>query len=73
MTAASPSAPRRPGDGPSLHTLEAEASHAQQRVSLYRRKILLGRGEPREMAELERIALGATGRLKRARREGTAR
>ncbi len=55
------------GREPSLEDLKALASHAQQRVSLYRRKILMGDGEPRRMAELERIAVGAAGRLRSAR------
>jgi hypothetical protein len=31
-------------------------------AALYRRRVLLGRGEPRRLAELERIAAGATRR-----------
>lgn len=57
---------------PSLEDLKALAVHAQQRVSLYRRKVLLGRGEPRELAELERISTGAAGRLRQARERRAA-
>jgi hypothetical protein len=52
---------------PSVDELRAVAAYAAQRVALYRRKILLGRGEPRQLAELERISDGAAGRLQRAR------
>lgn len=51
----------------SLDELEALAAHADQRLALYRRKVFLGRGEPRRLAELERMSAGATGRLRRAR------
>lgn len=46
--------------------LRALAVHAEGRAALYRRKVLLGRGEPRRLAELERIAAGATKRAKGA-------
>ena len=49
--------------GASLEELRAEATHAAQRVALYRRKVLLGRGDARRLAELERISLGAAARL----------
>lgn len=52
---------------PSLAELQALAAHADQRVALYRRRMNLGRGEPRRMAELEREAAGAKGRLRAAR------
>lgn len=55
---------------PSVDELRAMAAHAEQRSALYRRKVLLGRGEPRRLAELERIAAGATGRVERARERG---
>lgn len=55
--------------GASLEELRAEAKHAAQRVALYRRKVLLGRGDVRELAELERISTGAAARLKRAEAE----
>src|SRR3954466_14950419 len=44
-----------PPRGASLEELRAEAEHAAQRLALYRRKVLLGQGEPRRLAELERI------------------
>jgi hypothetical protein len=46
--------------------LRALADHATQRVALERRRIYLGRGDAQRLAELERIAAGATGRLHRA-------
>jgi hypothetical protein len=52
--------------GASLEELRAEASHAAQRLALYRRKVLLGRGDPRRLAELERISTMAAERLTRA-------
>jgi hypothetical protein len=51
---------------PSLDELRALARHADQRLALYRRRLYLGRGEPRRLAELERIAEGAAQRLRRA-------
>ena len=50
----------------SARDLRAIAAHAETRAALYRRKILLGRGEPRRLAELERIAAGAARRAKDA-------
>jgi hypothetical protein len=47
---------------PSPEELRALATHAEGRAALYRRKVLLGRGEPRRLAELERVAAGATHR-----------
>jgi hypothetical protein len=55
---------------PSLDELRALARHADQRLALYRRRIYLGRGDPRRLAELERIAEGAAARLRRAERRG---
>jgi hypothetical protein len=55
-----------PPRGASLEELRAEANHAAQRVALYRRKVLLGRGDALRLAELERIELGAAARLQRA-------
>ena len=55
------------GREPSTSELDALARHAAQRAALYRRRTLLGRGEPRRLAEYERIAAGAADRLKRAR------
>ena len=48
---------------PSLAELRALAGHAEQRLALYRRRIYLGRGDPRRLAELERELVGARGRL----------
>ena len=53
---------------PSLTELRAQAEHATRRVALERRRIYLGRGDAQHLAELERIAAGATGRLRRAER-----
>jgi hypothetical protein len=52
--------------GASLEELRAEANHAAQRLALYRRKVLLGQGDARRLAELERISSGAADRVKRA-------
>jgi hypothetical protein len=51
---------------PSLAELRAQADHATRRVALERRRIYLGRGDAQHLAELERIAAGATGGLRRA-------
>jgi hypothetical protein len=56
--------------GPSIEELRAEARYADQRLALYRRKVLLGRGDARRLAELERIADGAGERLRRRLLEG---
>jgi hypothetical protein len=53
---------------PGLTELRAEADHATRRVALERRRLYLGRGDAQRLAELERIAAGATGRLRRAER-----
>lgn len=53
---------------PTVAELTALDRHAANRVALYRRKLFAGRGEPRRLAELERVAAGAAGRLKRATR-----
>lgn len=52
---------------PSIDELRALSDHAAERVILYRRRVYLGRGDPRHLAELERIAQGAVDRLHRAR------
>lgn len=57
---------------PGLDELRALATHTRQRVSLYRRKVLMGDGEPARLAELERVAVGAAGRLSAAHRRATA-
>jgi len=54
----------------SLEELRAQADHAAQRLMLYRRKVLLGRGDLRRQAELERISTGAASRVKRAEAGG---
>jgi hypothetical protein len=54
------------GREPSIEELRDEARYAQDRLALYRRKVLLGRGEARRLAELERVAAGAADRLRRA-------
>ena len=51
---------------PSLVDLKALALHARQRLALYRRRYLLGRGEPQRLAELERVSSGAAQRVRRA-------
>jgi hypothetical protein len=55
------------GREPSVQELESLATHAEQRVALYRRRMLLGRGEQRRFDELQRVASGAVARLGRAR------
>ncbi len=51
---------------PSIDELRAQADHSRQRAALYRRKILIGRGESRRLDELERVAAGAASRLRTA-------
>jgi hypothetical protein len=51
---------------PSLPELRAEARYAADRLSLYRQRMYAGRGDPRRLAELVRVADGAAGRLRRA-------
>jgi hypothetical protein len=53
---------------PSVAELRALAEHATQRLALQRRRVYVGRGDPSELAELERIAQGAADRLRRAER-----
>jgi hypothetical protein len=55
-----------PPHGASLEELRAEAEYAAQRLALYRRKVLLGQGDARRLAELERTSTGAAARLERA-------
>ena len=50
---------------PSLAELAAEAKHAEERLALDRRKMLLGRGDARRLAERQRVAEGARDRLRR--------
>ena len=60
------------GREPSLAELRAEAAHASQRLALYRRKILLGRGDDRVLASRQRVSDGATERLHRARQRASS-
>jgi hypothetical protein len=46
--------------------LRAQAEHAALRLSLYRRRVYLGRADGGRLAEYERIAQGAADRLRRA-------
>jgi hypothetical protein len=52
-----------------LAELRAEARYAGERLALYRRRVLTGRGDARTLAERERAATGATDRLERAEHE----
>ena len=52
-----------------LAELKAEAGYAAERLALYRRRVLMGKGDPRILAERERAAAGAAERLKRGRHE----
>ena len=54
------------GHEPSVAELKALADQATRRLALYRRRTYVGRGDPARLAELERIAKGATARLRRA-------
>ena len=49
-----------------LAQLQAEARYAAERVALYRRRVLMGRGDARPLAEREREAAGAAERVRRA-------
>jgi hypothetical protein len=60
------------GREPSLEELRAEAAHAAQRLALYRRKVLLGRGDQRVLASRQRISDGAADRLHRAQARASA-
>jgi len=46
--------------------LRAESDHAIRRLALFRRRVYLGRADPKGLAEYERVAHGAAERLKRA-------
>jgi hypothetical protein len=48
---------------PSLAELEAEARHATARVALYEQRLYAGKGDLRRLAELKRVAEGASMRL----------
>ena len=52
-----------------LAALKAEASYTAERHARYRRRMLMGKGEPRVLAERERAAAGAAERLRRAQHE----
>jgi hypothetical protein len=56
---------------PSLTELEHEARHTASRVALYRQRLYAGHGTTRRLAELEREAAGAAGRLAAAAGAGT--
>jgi hypothetical protein len=60
------------GPAPSVAELAALSEHAAQRVALYRRRTYLGQGDPKRLAELERIAQGAAERLQAARAAAAA-
>lgn len=65
-------APGTAGREPSIAELQADADYTRDRVALYRRKLYAGGGTDRRMAELEREAAGAAGRLARAtQRDGS--
>jgi hypothetical protein len=53
--------------GPSIEDLEAEAVHARGRLALYKRRVYLGRGDCRRLAELQRELAGSEARLRGAR------
>jgi hypothetical protein len=61
------------GREPSLPDLRAASAAAARRLALYRRRVYLGRGELNRLAELERIAAGAAGRLRAALERSRAR
>jgi hypothetical protein len=65
------STPGRPRE-PSLEELESEAARRRDRLALYRRRIYVGRGEERRLAELERELKGAEERLRGARGRAAA-
>ena len=49
-----------------LADLRAQSEHAKLRLALYRRRVYLGRGDPDQLREYERVAHGAAERLRRA-------
>jgi hypothetical protein len=53
-------------ESPSLVEARAIYEHAAARVVLYRRRICRGHGNAQQLAELERAAHRAAGRLRRA-------
>ncbi len=58
-----------PGRAPeaNLEDLEQLARRDRSRLAQYRRRVYLGRGEPRRLAELERELQGSESRLRLAR------
>jgi hypothetical protein len=50
----------------SVAELRALSLHADRRLALQRRRVYAGQGDLRRVAELEREALGAAERLRRA-------
>jgi len=60
------------GREPALEQLRAEADHAAARLALYRRKVLLGRGDQRVLASRQRTFDGATARLRRAEQRASS-
>jgi hypothetical protein len=60
------------GREPSLEELRAEAAHASERLALYRRRVLLGRGDQRVLASRQRTFDGATDRLRRAQQRASS-
>jgi hypothetical protein len=57
---------------PSVAELQELSEHATRRLALYRRRTYVGQGDPKRLAELERIAEGATERYRRARDSAAA-
>lgn len=57
---------------PSVAELRELSEHATRRLALYRRRTYVGQGDPKRLAELERIAQGASERFRRARDATTA-
>jgi hypothetical protein len=56
---------------PSLSELSAEARHATARVALEQQRLYSGKGDLRRLAELKRMAAGATDRLEKAKAAAT--
>lgn len=54
------------GAATDLSALQAEARYAAERLTLYRRRVLMGNGNPRTLAERQRAADSAQERLDRA-------
>jgi hypothetical protein len=51
---------------PQIADLRAESEHAALRLALYRRRVYLGRADGARLREYERVAQGASDRLRRA-------